>query len=327
MPRRGPVLASRRPRLVTEISPASSRAGSRRALRASFRRRGPRGIPLVWALPGLLLALLIHYVAVAAGGWYAFTDWNGIDRSPRWIGLGNFHELANDPVARDALFQTIKIAVVYVVLSQVIGLALALALNRTIKSRNLLRAIFFAPFVLSPLATAYIWRYIFDYAGPFNGLLAALHLEGWQRTWLGDPTWALWSVVIVMIWQGAGISMSFYLAGLQNVPEELDEAAAVDGASLWLRFRAVTLPMLAPAMTVSIALATINAMRVFDVVMALTNGGPGSATETLTTQIFKQGFANNRYGYGAAFALVLTIFIASVALTQILVLRRREQRL
>ena len=313
---------------MTDVpAPTSNAPTGRRGIRSSRRRTGPRGIPLAWAVPALILAVLVHYVAVAAGGWYAFTDWNGIDSSARWIGLGNFHELANDPIARDALAQTIKIAVVYVILTQVFGLSLALALNRTVKSRNLLRAIFFAPFVLSPLATAYVWRYMFDYAGPINGLLAAFHLEGWQRTWLGDPTWALWSVVIVMVWQGAGISMSFYLAGLQNVPEELDEAASVDGASLWLRFRAVTLPLLAPAMTVSIALATINAMRVFDVVMALTGGGPGSATETLTTQVFKQGFANNRYGYGAAFALVLTVFIAAVALTQILVLRRRELRL
>lgn len=278
-------------------------------------------------MPGLLLAFLVHYVAVAAGGWYAFTDWNGIDSSPKWIGLGNFRELAHDSIARGALVHTVEIAVMFVVLSQVIGLSLALALNRTVKSRNLLRTIFFAPFVLSPLATAYIWRFIFDYTGPFNGLLVMLHLDSWRRTWLGDPTWAIWSVVVVMVWQAAGISMSFYLAGLQNVPEELDEAAAVDGASLWLRFRAVTLPMLAPAMTVSIALATINGMRAFDVIMALTLGGPGAATETLTTQIYKQGFGDNRYGYGAAFALVLTIFIASVALVQILVLRSREARL
>ncbi len=314
---------------MTDISTPSATPEARRIVRrpSGKRRQGARGIPLIWAVPGLLLALLMHYIAVAAGGWYAFTDWNGIDASPKWIGLGNFRELARDPVARDALVHTVEIAVVFVVVTQVLGLALAMALNRTVKSRNLLRVVFFAPFVLSPLATSYIWRYMFEYNGPINGLLGAVGLDGWQRIWLGDPTWAIWSIVIVMIWQWSGISMSFYLAGLQNVPEELDEATAVDGASVWLRFRAVTLPMLAPAMTVSIALATINALRVFDVVLALTNGGPGSATETLTTQIYKQGFGNSRFGYGAAFALVLTMFIASVAIVQILVLRRRETRL
>jgi raffinose/stachyose/melibiose transport system permease protein len=291
------------------------------------RRDGLRGIPLFWALPGLALALLIHYIAVAAGGWYAFTDWDGITQGARWIGLDNFRELAQTETARKSLRNTVVLAAGFVVLANIIGLALALALNRTIKSRNLLRALFFAPFVLSPLATAYIWRYMFDFLGPINGLLSALGLESWQRTWVGDPTWALWAVLVVMVWQASGLAMAFYLAGLQGIPEELDEAAAVDGASLWLRLRAVTLPMLAPAMTVSIALATIQGLRVFDQIMALTFGGPGDATETLSTQLFKQGFAANRYGYGAAFALVLTVFIATISLTQIILLRRREARL
>lgn len=301
----------------------------RRLLRVSLRRRGRgiRGIPIAWAIPGLALALAIHYVAVAAGGWYAFTDWNGISASARWIGLGNFRELWHDQTARGALVHTVELAFAYVVVTNLIGLTLALALHRTVKSRNILRSLIFAPFVLSPLATAYIWRYIFDYNGPVNGLLGALGLHSWQKTWLGDPTWALWCVLVVMAWQASGLAMSFYLAGLQGIPEELDEAAAVDGASLWLRLRAVTLPMLAPAMTVAVALSTIQGLRVFDQVMALTGGGPGDATETLTTQLFKQGFAANRYGYGAAFALVLTLFIAVISLSQILLLRRREARL
>jgi raffinose/stachyose/melibiose transport system permease protein len=300
----------------------------RRFLRLRWRRReGVRGIPIVWAVPALALALAIHYVAVAAGGWYAFTDWNGISASAKWVGLGNFRELWHDQTARGALVHTVEIAAAFVVLTNILGLAFALALNRTVKSRNLLRALIFAPFVLSPLATAYIWRFIFDYTGPVNGLLGALGLESWKRTWLGDPTWALWSVIVVMVWQTSGLAMAFYLAGLQGIPEELDEAAAVDGASLWLRLRAVTLPMLAPAMTVSIALATIQGLRVFDQIMALTTGGPGDATETLSTQLFKQGFAANRYGYGAAFALLLTLLIAVISLTQIFILRAREARL
>jgi raffinose/stachyose/melibiose transport system permease protein len=301
----------------------------RRLLRIWPRRRreGIRGIPVYWVIPGLALAVALHYVAVIAGGWYAFTDWNGISASANWIGFDNFRELWNNRTARGSLVHTIELAAAYVVATNVIGLCLALALHRTIKSRNVLRSLFFAPFVLSPLATSYIWRYIFDYTGPFNGLLGALGLESWKKTWVGDPGFALWTVLVVMTWQAAGLAMAFYLAGLQGIPEELDEAAAVDGASLWLRLRAVTLPMLAPAMTVSVALATIQGLRVFDVIMALTTGGPGDATETLTTQLFKQGFAVNRYGYGAAFALVLTIFIAVISLSQILLLRRREARL
>lgn len=300
----------------------------RRALRWPRRRlEGQRGIPLVWIAPGLLLVLALHYVAIAAGGWYAFTDWNGISASSNWVGLANFRQLVEDQTARGSLVHTVELTAAFVIAVNVLGLALALALHRTVKSRNVLRSLFFAPFVLSPLATAYIWRFIFDYNGPFNGLLGAIGLDGWVRTWLGDPNWALWTILVVMVWQAAGLGMSFYLAGLQSIPEDLDEAAAVDGASTWLRLRAVTLPMLAPAMTVSVTLATIQGLRVFDVVMALTMGGPGSATETLSTQLFKEGFAANRYGYGAAFALVLTVFIAVVTVVQIVLLRRREMRL
>jgi raffinose/stachyose/melibiose transport system permease protein len=278
-------------------------------------------------MPALVLAVATHFVAVGAGAWYAFTDWNGISASAKWVGLGNFREIFESDVARSALYHTLQLTAVYVIAVNVIGLALALALNRTLRSRNFLRAVFFAPVVLSPLATAYVWRFLFDFDGPLNRSLSAAGLESWQRPWLGDPGFALWGVLIVFTWQHAGLAMCFFLAGLQGVPEELDEAAAMDGASLWLRVRAVTLPLLAPAVTVSVAYATIQGLRIFDTVVGLTNGGPGSATETLTTQLFTQGFAASRFGYGAAFALVLVVLISTVSIVQIMVLRAREARI
>jgi raffinose/stachyose/melibiose transport system permease protein len=298
------------------------------ALRRPWRRRATRrrGVPLTWALPGLALAVALHFVAVGAGAWYAFTDWNGISATAHWVGLRNFRDLFGSAIARSALWHTLELAAVYVIVVNVIGLGLALALNRTVRSRNLLRALF-APVILSPLATAYIWRYIFDYTGPLNGALDAVGLSSLQRPWLGDPGIALWAVAAVFVWQNAGLAMSFYLAGLQSIPEELDEAAAIDGASALLRLRAVTMPLLAPAMTISIAYSTIQAFRIFDTVIGLTNGGPGSATETLTTQLFNQGFAANRFGYAAAFALVLVVLIATVSMAQIMLLRAREARL
>lgn len=291
------------------------------------RRPRRRGVPLLWAVPGLVLAVSLHFVAVGAGAWYAFTDWNGISATAKWVGLQNFRDLFESAIARSALWHTLELAAVYVIVVNVFGLGLALALNRTVRSRNLLRALFFAPVILSPLATAYIWRFIFDYSGPLNGFFGALGLGSLQRPWLGDPGIALWAVAAVFVWQNAGLAMSFYLAGLQSIPEELDEAAAIDGASVWLRLRAVTLPLLAPAMTISVAYTTIQAFRIFDTVIGLTNGGPGSATETLTTQLFTQGFAANRFGYAAAFALVLVVLIATVSISQIMVLRSREARL
>lgn len=211
-------------------------------------------------------------------------------------------------------------------LANLIGLGLALALNRTVKTRNLLRALFFAPVVASPLAVAYIWTYLFDYKGPLNQLLEAVGEKSWQRPWLGDPTWAIWTVLVVLVWQFAGLTMVIYLAGLQGVPTELEEAAAVDGATTWLRFRRITFPLLAPAITVNVTLTTIFGLRVFDQVLALTGGGPVNATETLATQMFKQTWVNSRFGYGASIALVLSLLIAMFAVAQAVVLRRREAR-
>ena len=157
-----------------------------------------------------------------------------------------------------------------------IGLLLALGLQRTLKSRGLLRAIFFLPVVMSSLAVSYVWQFIFSYTGPLNGLFDALGLESFKRAWTGDPTWAIWTIWVVLVWQFVGLSMVMYLAGLEGIPEELDEASAVDGASTFRRFRKITLPLLAPAITVSVTLSTIYGLGVFDQVLAVTAEVPST---------------------------------------------------
>lgn len=284
-------------------------------------------IPLWWALPGIAFVVAFIYVTFVAGAWYSFTDWNGVSASAKFVGLDNFREIFNDPVARGALWHTLELTAAYVVVVNVIGLGLALALHRTVRSRHPLRALFFAPVVLSPLAVSYVWQFIFAYNGPLNHLLSSVGLHSWVKDWVGDPTWALWTIFVVMVWQFVGLAMTLYLAGLQGIPEELDEAAAVDGASTWFRLRRVTLPLLAPAMTISITLMTVNGLRVFDQVLGLTGGGPANASETLATQVYEQGFTNGRFGYGAAFGVILTVLVAVVSIAQVIVLRRREARL
>jgi raffinose/stachyose/melibiose transport system permease protein len=306
-------------------APAVAAGGGRPARTRS--RGGPRRVPLYWILPALILIVGARYAPTVAGGWYAFTDWDGISASASFIGLDNFREILDDPSARGALQHTLLLAFSYVVAVNVIGLALALALNRTLKSRNFVRALFFAPVVMSPLAVSYVGQYIFGFDGPLNKGLAAVGLEEWQRAWLGDPTWAIWTIFVVLVWQFAGLAMVMYLAGLQGIPDELDEAAAVDGASPFRRFRKITLPLLAPAITVSVTLSTIFGLGVFDQVLALTGGGPVDATETLSTQIYKQTFAFGRYGFGTAYALVLTVLITVIAFAQLVILRSREKRL
>jgi raffinose/stachyose/melibiose transport system permease protein len=297
-----------------------------RRLRAKL-PRGRRGrVPWWWILPGLLVVLALQYAPVIAGSWYALTDFTGIGKAT-YVGLDNFSQIFHDPVAKDALLHTVELAVVFVIGVNVLGLAFALAINRALKSRHFIRALLFAPVVLTPLATSYIWGFIFQTDGPLNAVLGSIGLESLQKTWLGDPTWALWCITVVFIWQGTGIAVLIYLAGLQGIPQELDEAAAVDGASTWYRVRRVTLPLLAPAMTVNITLALIQGLRAFDQILALTNGGPLNATETLATQVWKQTFVNGRFGYGAALAVVLTVLVAVASLIQLALLRANERRL
>jgi raffinose/stachyose/melibiose transport system permease protein len=272
------------------------------------------------------VGLLFHYVAVAAGAWYAFTDWNGL-KPPNVIGLDNFVEIFSHPDAFGVLLNTLLLAVVFVVGANAIGLFLAIGLNRTLKSRYVLRSLFFAPVVMSPLAVSYIWQFILDARGPLNALLGSVGLHSLQKVWLGDPNFALMSIGIVMIWQFAGLCMALYLAGLQSIPVEVDEAASVDGASASRRFWRITFPLLAPAATISMSLTTIFGLRVFDQVMALTRGGPGAASEVLATAVFKYTFLYGRFGYGAAFSLLLTVLVLVVSVVQISILRARERKL
>jgi raffinose/stachyose/melibiose transport system permease protein len=278
------------------------------------------------ALPGVFALVAFTLVPVVAGGLYAFTDWRGLGDA-HWIGLDNFRQILDDPTTRGALWHTLVFGGALVVLTNAVGLALALGLNRTLKSRNLLRAVFFVPVILSPLAVSYIWQYILDPSGPVNMVLGDVGLGSWQRAWLGDPGWALISVLLVLVWQQSGLTMVIYLAGLQSIPDDLVEASEVDGASPWFRFRKITLPLLRPAFIIASTLTLIFGLRVFDQILGLTAGGPVGATETLATQVWKQSFADGRFGYGAALSIVLTLIIGTLAMLQLVVLRRQERHL
>ena len=268
-----------------------------------------------WALPGIILVVLIHYVATAVGGFFAFTDWSGIGDFV-FIGFDNFVKIFQDPTKIGALGNTLFLAFASVVLSNIAGLAIALGLNRGLRTRYVLRVLFFMPVVLSPLAVSYIWKFIFDFNGPLNAMLGAVGLEEFAKPWVADPTWAIWTVLIVIVWQNTGFAMVIYMAGLAAVPVEIEEAAAIDGANLWQRFWHVTLPSIRPAVAIATTLGIVNGLRVFDQIMALTAGGPAGATETLATQVYKESFSLGNFGYGAALALLLTLIILAFALVQ-----------
>jgi raffinose/stachyose/melibiose transport system permease protein len=289
-------------------------------------RAGSRPGPPWWfAVPALLLFAFVVLVPSARGVYYAFTDWDGLSPDFAFVGVGNFVEMASDPAARQALGQTLVIAVAITVIQNGIGLLLALGVNSAIKSRTVLRVFLFAPAVVTPIVTAYLWRNLLGPDGAVNSLLATVGLESWRQDWLGDPDLALWAVVGVVVWQFAGYSMVIFLAGLQSVPKELYEAAAIDGAGPVRRFWSVVRPLLAPALTVNLMLSIIGGIKLFDQVYALTGGGPGHATDTLSTLIYKDAFTLGEFGYSTALAVVLTIVVAVFSTGQYLVLSRNER--
>ena len=282
--------------------------------------------PAIWfALPAMLVYLVVVIYPSLAGAVYAFTDWSGVGKAS-FVGLDNFQRIFTDDQSFGALRNTVLLTVFIVVVQNAIGLALALGVHSQIRSRYVLRAIFFAPAVVSPVVIAFLWKYLFN-PSPDSGINALFGFFGLgflQQDWLGSSSLALWSVGFTVVWQFAGYSMVIFLAGLQGVPRELEEAAALDGAGRWQRFRNVVLPLIAPAVTINLMLSTIGGLKLFDQVFAITNGGPGYSTETLSTLIYKQAFVFGSYGYSTAVALVLAILVAAVSLVQLKYLRSRE---
>jgi raffinose/stachyose/melibiose transport system permease protein len=307
------------------MTPESASLGGRPAQsRAPRRRRAVRRVAWWFLAPALAIYVLVIVYPMLAGIWYAFTDWNGLDPDYRFVGLANFRRLAGDPQAVSSLKMTFVFAIAIALLQNLFGLALALALNERLRLRDPLRLLFFMPVVLTPLIISFLWKYIFSTQGPLNTVLAMAGLGAWQLSWLGDPMPAVASIVIATLWQSVGLAMVIYLAGLQSIPAELTEAARLDGAGPWQVLRFVTLPMLAPAMTVTIVNSLITSLKLFDQIYVLTGGGPGYATETMSTLIYKTAFTFAETGYGSAISVVFTFAVAAVVLAALHVLRRRE---
>ncbi|WP_217632527.1 carbohydrate ABC transporter permease [Ruania alba] len=261
-----------------------------------------------------------------SGAVYAFTDWSGLGEDLQFVGLDNFRSIFSDGQSLDALSNAILLTVMIVVVQNGVGLLLALGVNARLKARNVLRTIFFAPAVVSPVVVAFLWKYLFDPRQDqgINAILGMIGLDFLQQDWLGDPDIALWAIGMTIVWQLAGYSMVIFLAGLQGIPKGLYEAAALDGAGPFWRFRSVTIPMLAPAITIVVMLSTIGGLKLFDQVFAMTNGGPGYATEMPSTLIYKEAFVYGNYGYSTAVALVLTLLVGTIALVQLRWLRSKE---
>lgn len=307
---------------------AIATAASVNAAPPARRRRRYRGFAhSVWwfVLPAAALYLFVVVYPSVRGSLYAFTDWDGITPNPQWVGLDQFARIWSDPAGATAIANTAIIAVAVTVIQNVVGLLIALGLNSRIKSRNILRVVIFAPVVITSIAVGFLWKNLLAPDGALNQALEAVGLGALQQNWLGNPDTALWSVILVVFWQFVGYSMVIFLAGLQGIPQEILEAAAIDGAGPIRRFWSVVRPLLTPAITINVMLSLISGLKLFDQVLAMTGGGPGGATATISTLIYTNAFNLGRFGYGAALALVLSVFVAVAAIIQYRLLTRQER--
>jgi ABC-type sugar transport system permease subunit len=269
-------------------------------------------IPAAFVLPAGLIYTVLLVIPILMALAMSFTKWNGVGQAT-FIGLKNYRLMLADTRLGNAAANTGIITCVVVVFDNVLGLLLAVLLNKTGARTSFFRTIFFVPFVLSSVAISFVWKSILSYTGVLNAVLTALGLSGWVGDFLGSRGSALVSICSVEIWRTLGFHMVLYLAALQTVPAELYEACTVDGGGAWAKFRSITLPMIVPGATVSVLMSVINELRIYDIVKIMTDGGPGYDTETIVYNIVSKGFSNNLMGYSSAIAVVLFLVIGGIS--------------
>ncbi|KRG12114.1 carbohydrate ABC transporter permease [Lederbergia galactosidilytica] len=270
--------------------------------------------------PALLALGLVVFVPLIMGVFYSFTDWDGLSFS-QFIGLENYVTAFKDNSFLPALWFTIKFAVVTVILLNVLGLGLALLVTRQLKSSNFLRTVFFMPNLIGGLILGFIWQFIF--ISVFSNIGKSLGIEA-LTGWLSTTNTGFWGLVILTCWQMAGYIMIIYIAYLESIPQDLIEAAQIDGANSFQRFKNITFPLVAPAFTVSLFLTLSNSFKIYDQNLSLTNGGPYDSTQMVAMDIVKTAFSQNEMALGQAKAVIFFIIVAIIALTQVYYNKKRE---
>jgi len=263
-------------------------------------------------LPALALFLVFVVYPFVEGIRIAFTNWNGFSQHFKYVGLTNFSVLLGDRNVRTALLNTLLYGFGSTLLQQALGLAYALLLNQKFKGRTIGRTITYLPVLISAVIMGYMWYFVLQYDGALNDVITLF--GGKKVLWLSRGGTAIALIIAVNTLQYLGISMIIYLAGLQNIPEMYYEAAHLDGARTWRRFAGITLPLLYPAILTSVTINLIGGLKLFDVIRALTGGGPGYATHSLATLLNATYFGSQRAGYAAAVGILLfcTIFVFTI---------------
>ncbi len=277
-------------------------------------------------LPSLALLLGVYLIPFVYSIFISLTDWSGIGMDMNFVGLGNYIALFRENHFLEVLRNNIIYLIELVGVQFVVSLVLAAVLNASFRGRNLFRAVYFMPTVICTIAIGFIWNIMFDpINGPIKTILESLGLTELSKImWLGNTTTAIHAVSFVSVWQWTGWSMVIYLAGMQSIDKSLYEAAEIDGANALQKFFRITLPLLAPSITINLVNSTIGALKIFDLPFIMTSGGPGHATESLAMMMYTYSFGLDKMGYGTAISILLVVVILIISGIQTVVLRKKE---
>ncbi|WP_240930603.1 carbohydrate ABC transporter permease [Isoptericola sp. BMS4] len=310
--------------LTAEPVPATAPAPAA-ATGDAARRWRTRWAPYLFVGPAGLLFLAFSLVPIVIAVALSFQDTATLGEG-EWVGADNYRTMLADPLLRTALLNTLVFTLGTVPTAMAVGLALAVALNRPLPGRGALRALFFVPMVAAGVVVGVVMSWIFnpDY-GVANNALRAVGLDG--LPWLTSPRTAMATLILVVVWTRIGFCMVIYLGALQSIPSELREAAAIDGASGWQRFRRLTVPMLAPTTSILLILNVVFSLQAFDVIYVMTGGGPGFSTTVLIQYVFRSAFADARMGYAAALGLLLVLILLVFTLLRQRATKKAEELL
>ncbi|RED55293.1 carbohydrate ABC transporter membrane protein 1 (CUT1 family) [Cohnella lupini] len=274
-------------------------------------------------IPALVMYGLVFIYPTITGFYYSFTDWSPINGILKFSGLDNFKYIFNNDALLLAIRNTIVYAAICIVLKNVFGLLLAVALNTAIRSRNWLRAVFFAPSIVSSIVIGLVFIPILQPEGLLNEFASFIGLGALRQYWLSDTSIVIFTIAAVSIWQWTGYHMAIYLAGLQSISNDFYEASTIDGANAWQRFRFMTIPLLSASININVMLSLVGGLRVFGEVYSLTNGGPGNASQVLSTSVFVL-FGEGRWGLGTALNTLLFLIVSVAAIPLLRKMRKQE---
>ncbi|KEQ26963.1 carbohydrate ABC transporter permease [Paenibacillus tyrfis] len=279
---------------------------------------------ILFVLPAFILYVIFLVIPVLQGSYYSFTNWDGLNKSYSFVGLQNFVEaIRDDANFRTALLFTAKYVLFAVVLQNALALLLALLIESQKRAKGFFRTVFFMPNMLSVIISTFMWVFVFTKVMPALSEYAALKFLG--QSWLGDPNVSFWSIMLVSVWGGVGTLMIIYMSAIQGIPQHLKEAAIIDGAKPYHMLRYITLPLISHALTICIFLTLNSSFKVYDLIFALTGGGPARATQVITMNILEEAYQRNyRYGYASAKAIILFLIILVITLVQVSVMKKRE---